>query len=394
MPELATQRQLITLAALTGRDWQNEQLTSAEANDLIRRYTDDPTPDIENGDGAGAGAQPQEQQDGAPQKRPSPGGSGDDLLLAALRESVESVARSYGMNIEPGTEAVDDKIREIVGTPRTLTIATPPEFPGGKLDLQEVQNAHKNFPEALMLISDRQHLMLIGPTGGGKTTAMMHAANVLRDSEGQPFKFYAKPCTMTDTSSDWFGYNSAHGYEPSLFRLAYEHGGIFVAEEIDAGNPSITTGMHMAVENGIGAFPDRMVTMHPDFRFVSTANTWGHGADRQYIGRNPLDAATIDRFWQMDWDYDEQLERSLSINAALSVNPEHEKTAHEWVSYVQRIRRHAFESREHIVISPRASIKGARALALGVLPRERIEEMLLWRNTKDSVRARLIQGGR
>jgi hypothetical protein len=134
--------------------------------------------------------------------------------------------------------------------------------------------------------------------------------------------------------------------------------------------------------------------MHPDFRFVSTANTWGHGADRQYVGRNPLDAATIDRFWQMDWDYDEQLERALGVAAALSVGEEHEKTAHDWISYVQRIRRHAFESREHIVVSPRASIKGARALALGIIPREHVEEMLLWRNVKDSVRARLVQGGR
>lgn len=392
MPEFATQRQLITLAALTGQDWQDRNLTKSEASDLIRQYTDNPPPNIEGHD-QGPGPNEQEDQEGTPQPQPAPG-SGDDVLLAALRASVETVARDMGLNIEPGSEAVDDKIREIVGGTRSVTVITPPAFPSGNHIQATVENAHEHFPELVTLVSDKQHVMLIGPTGGGKTTAAMHAAKACINSEGESFAFFAKPCTMTDTSSDWFGYNSAHGYEPSLFRKAYEHGGLFVAEEIDAGNPSITTGIHMAVENGVSAFPDRMVEMHPDFRFVSTANTWGYGADRQYVGRNPLDAATIDRFWQLDWDYDESLERSLALHAALSVGEEHEKMAQDWVTYVQRVRKNVYEAREQLVVSPRASIKGARALALGIMPRERIERMLLWRNTKDSVRARLLQTGR
>jgi MoxR-like ATPase len=390
--EPATQRQLITLAALTGQDWQDKPLTRMEADILIQQLTDDPIPDAPGVPGDD-GNEPDEN-DGQPQAnpRPAPGQAGDDILLAAIRESVERVAREMGAEMEPGTDAVDEKIRQIVGVPRTIKVITEQEFPHGNEQHETVvENSHKNFPELLELITDHQHVMLIGPTGGGKTTAAMHAASVLHDRLGNPMKFYAKPCTMTDTSSDWFGYDSSHGYVPSLFRTAYEHGGLFTAEEIDAGNPSITTGIHMAVENGVGGFPDRMVEMHPDFRFVSTANTWGHGADRQYVGRNPLDSATLDRFWQMDWDYDERLERALAIRG---VGPEHEKMAHEWVTYVQTIRHRAFEAREQLVVSPRASIKGARALARGRISRERIEEMLLWRNTKESVRARLIQGGR
>jgi MoxR-like ATPase len=393
--EPATQRQLITLAALTGKDWSDKDLTYGQARELIQEYTDEPLPDADGADENAHNHPPaprEEPQDGRAEAEEH--GAGDDVLLAALRNSVERIARNWGLDLAPGSDAVDEKIREIVGLPRKLIIEQPPEFPGGKVSVTELENAHKNFPELLELIADRQHVMLIGPTGGGKTTATMHASQHITGGDGQPLKFYAKPCTMTDTSSDWFGYNSAHGYEPSLFRIAYENGGVFTAEEIDAGNPSITTGMHMAVENGVGAFPDRMVEMHPDFRFVSTANTWGHGADRQYVGRNPLDAATTDRFWQMDWDYDEGLERGLSVQAAISIGAEYEKLAHDWVTFVQTIRARAFEAREQLVISPRASIKGARALARGRLPRERIEEMLLWRGVKDSVRARLLQTGR
>ena len=394
MPEAATQRQLITLAALTGEDWQDRNLTKDEASLLIRQYTDNPQPNIANDNQDGrTQTEPPESQD-APQPVAAPTGNPDDVLLAALRESVESVARRMGLDLPAGTEAVDETIRNIVGVPRDVHITIPPTHPDQDTITSIAKNTHRNFPTLAMLVSDRQHVMLIGPTGGGKTTAAMHAAHACVNSQGEPFAFYAKACTMTDTSSDWFGYNSAHGYEPSLFRKAYEYGGLFVAEEIDAGNPSITTGIHMAVENGVAAFPDRMIDMHPDFRFVSTANTWGYGMDRQYVGRNPLDAATIDRFWQLDWDYDETLERHLAITAALGINPNFESEANEWVTYVQRIRKHVYEAREQLVISPRASIKGARALAIGSIPRGNIERMLLWRNTKDSVRARLLQTGR
>jgi MoxR-like ATPase len=390
----ATQRQFITLAALTGRDWQDQPLTYAEAEDLIRQHTDAPDPDVDGVPMPGAQSNQDQQSSNRPSASPAQQPPDGDVLLAALRKSVEDVARGMGLNLPPDTEAVDEKIREIVGVNRSLVVKMAPEFPRGNVSETVIDNTHRNFPELLQLLADHQHVMLVGPTGGGKTTAAMHAAQALRDAEGAPLTFYARPCTMTDVSSDWFGYNSSHGYEPSLFRRAYENGGLFVAEEIDAGNPSITTGIHMAVENGVGAFPDRMVKMHQDFRFVSTANTWGHGADRQYVGRNPLDAATLDRFWQMDWEYDEQLERALAVANAAAVGAEHEKAAHEWVSYVQTIRARVFESREQIVVSPRASIKGARALALGSLPPVRVEEMLIWRGVKDSIRARLMQTGR
>ena len=34
----------------------------------------------------------------------------------------------------------------------------------------------------------------------------------------------------------------------------------------------------------------------PNCIIIVTANTMGHGADRQYVGNNQLDAATLDRF--------------------------------------------------------------------------------------------------
>ena len=46
---------------------------------------------------------------------------------------------------------------------------------------------------------------------------------------------------------------------------------------------------------------------------IGAMNTFGHGADRLYVGRNQLDAATLDRFVgaTVEMDYDKDLECKL-----------------------------------------------------------------------------------
>jgi cobaltochelatase CobS len=58
---------------------------------------------------------------------------------------------------------------------------------------------------------------------------------------------------------------------------------------------------------------------HPDFICIAAANTYGRGADRQYVGRNELDESTLDRFriGTVPMDYHEQLERQLCPDNAL-----------------------------------------------------------------------------
>ena len=49
---------------------------------------------------------------------------------------------------------------------------------------------------------------------------------------------------------------------------------------------------------------------HPETILIAAANTIGRGADAQYVGRNQLDAATLDRFIlaMIRVDYDPALE--------------------------------------------------------------------------------------
>jgi hypothetical protein len=48
------------------------------------------------------------------------------------------------------------------------------------------------------------------------------------------------------------------------------------------------------------------------FHIMAAANTYGTGADALYVGRNQLDAATLDRFYVVEMDYDRKLEAKLA----------------------------------------------------------------------------------
>ena len=62
------------------------------------------------------------------------------------------------------------------------------------------------------------------------------------------------------------------------------------------------------------AFPHETIDRHKDFRIIAAANTWGKGSDMQYVGRNALDGATLDRFDNIYLDYDRKLESNLYPN--------------------------------------------------------------------------------
>jgi hypothetical protein len=133
---------------------------------------------------------------------------------------------------------------------------------------------------------------------------------------------------------------------------------------MDAANAGVLTGCNMVLANGHIATPVGMRDKHADFWFCAGANTFGTGANRQYVGRNALDAATLDRFAVIDWPVDEGLEAMLvGINQK---SPEFDildggkVEPSEWLSMVQRYRKAAENLKIKTVISPRATIYGCR----------------------------------
>jgi cobaltochelatase CobS len=144
------------------------------------------------------------------------------------------------------------------------------------------------------------------PPAPAKSMLAKHAAEAL----GLPFQ--ALSLGPTTPMSKVFGYFDAHGhYHDTPFRRAFEHGGVMLLDELDNGHPGLLGELNQALAPRARAFADGMVTAHDDFRLVATANTYGTGGDRQYVGRQVLDAATLDRFVMIDVPIDPLLEQRI-----------------------------------------------------------------------------------
>lgn len=168
---------------------------------------------------------------------------------------------------------------------------------------------HEMTEEVLSYIGARLPVLLVGPAGSGKTHIAILCSKLLG------LDYYSISVNEQTSKSDFLGYKDANGVlVETNFRKAYQNGGVFIIDEIDAGNPNILTVVNSALSNETCPFPDGMIARHEDFVCVCTANTFGEGESLQYIGRNILDAATRDRFASLYIDYSDTLEKSLIPN--------------------------------------------------------------------------------
>lgn len=221
---------------------------------------------------------------------------------------------------------------------------------------------HAQFDTLLSFCRARVNTMIVGPAGSGKTTAAKAVAKAL-DVEFYYVPAFSDPFTV-------LGYNDAHGrYVRTPARDAYEHGGVILFDEIDGCDPNAMVALNALIENDKAAFPDGMVQKHRDCIIIAAANTFGHGGTSDYVGRNKLDGASLDRFAVLEWSYDEAFE--------LAIAPDPEYTRH-----VQKIRARAKERGLRVLVTPRASIKGGALIKAGV-PRELVDAALLRKGLPD-----------
>lgn len=230
---------------------------------------------------------------------------------------------------------------------------------------------HFLFPEILTTVNANIPTALIGPAGSGKSTVVEQVAKALE------LKFFLQ--NSVSGAHELAGYLDAHGkYNTTTFRTVFEGGGVFFIDEVDTSDAGALKWLNGALANGHAMFPDKPdpVNRHPKFRAIIAANTYGTGADRMYVGANQLDASTLDRFVFFDFGYDEKLETALSGNL-------------DWAKRVQELRAAAFAEKARIVISPRASINGAKLLAAG-WKQELVEERIIWKGLDAELKRRIL----
>lgn len=309
--------------------------------------------------------------------------SGLDANAAALLE----LLRKLGGGISE--ERVLDLIRQHGGQPAHVTL----DLTAPGIDLSTETVMHHRFPLLAAAVAARVNVMLVGPAGSGKTTAAAKCAEAL----GLPF--YGTGAINSEYKLT--GFVDAQGRIVSTaFRKAFEHGGLFLFDEIDASLPSALLAFNAALANDWMDFPDGCIKRHENFRVIAGANTFGTGADRQYVGRNQLDAASLDRYAVIEWGYDEALEASL-IGAPAPTNAprpqsiaplsaeQAQSRAVEWCDHVRKVRKAVDDLKVRHVVSPRATINGARLLAAGWTWSD-CEESVIWKGLDKDTKAKVV----
>lgn len=309
---------------------------------------------------------------------------GIDDNAAALLELLRRIGG--GVN----EDRVLELIRQHGGQPAHVTIDLT--APGIKLSGDAIM--HHRFPLLVSAVAARVNTMLVGPAGSGKTTAGLKVAEAL----GLPFEFTG----AIDNAYKLAGFIDAQGrIVHTGFRRAFENGGVFLFDEMDGSMPGALLAFNAALANDMYDFPDGCVKRHPDFRAIAGANTYGTGADRQYVGRNKLDAASLDRYAVLEWGYDEALEASFvgaqapkGAPVPPSIKPlsegEAQAQAINWLGRVQKIRKAVNDLNVLHVVSPRATINGSKLLAAGWSWSD-TEEAVIWKGLDADTKAKVLK---
>jgi len=204
---------------------------------------------------------------------------------------------------------IDKSIKHIqdeLETVRKTTVKTVVVKEGVKVKQLEGEVFHEDYEVLLKLAIAGVPVLVTGEAGSGKTYSAVQVA------KSMGLEFRSLSVGLQTSKTDLLGYMDATGkYVNTSFREMYEKGGVFVMDEIDAGNSNVLIVINSALSNGFASFPDKQVEVHKDFRFIATANTIGKGANTKYVGRNQLDAALLDRFAIIHLGYSDSVEASL-----------------------------------------------------------------------------------
>ena len=226
-------------------------------------------------------------------------------LLKIVRDEVAKI--NYKENVR---KEISEEVEKIISEEKKkLNLPTVHiiNLHGEEIGRTDAEHFHEKFEEILSLVNMDEPVMLIGPAGSGKNYSIAQVSKALN-----------KHMYYTNNASNEFkltGFIDAGGnYRDTEFYKAFKNGGVFFLDEIDNSDPSALIVINSALANGYMAFPHETIDRHPDFRMVAAANTWGRGSDFQYVGRNALDASTLDRFDNVFFDYDMALEEKLYPN--------------------------------------------------------------------------------
>lgn len=174
----------------------------------------------------------------------------------------------------------------------------------------EDEVTHEKFEEVLQCVLANIPVYLNGSAGTGKNVICKQIADIMN------LEFYFSNALTQEYKLS--GFIDANGvYHETQFYKAFKNGGVFMLDELDASIPDVVVSLNAALANGYFDFPIGKIYAHKDFRCVAAGNTLGNGATYEYVARNQLDAATLNRFAFIEIDYSKKIEDTLTSDKQL-----------------------------------------------------------------------------
>lgn len=231
------------------------------------------------------------------------------LQLNILEQAIaEDVVRTRGDYIRKQIAgSLDDEIRKFIfDTYGPIKKKIQLEVDGQKVEMG-AEVLHEMFEPILKLTKLNIPCFLTGPAGTGKSVICQQVAKALN------LDFYFSNAVTQEYKIT--GFTDANGtYHETPFYKAFKNGGLFFLDEMDASIPDVLVILNAAIANRKMDFPAPIgnVDAHPDFRVIAAGNTFGTGADAQYVGRFQLDMATLNRFSVVQVGYSPDIEMLMA----------------------------------------------------------------------------------
>ena len=235
--------------------------------------------------------------------------------------------------------------------------------------------------QVLISLKEKEKILLVGPTGCGKSTFIEQLAARLN----WPLIRVAASGGLaeSDLLGEWTVQDGETIYNYGFLPRAMKMGAICLIDEIDGIEPSVAFSIHQVMEaqgklvllqNG-----GEIIEPHESFRLVTTANSLGHGDETGlYAGIKVLNAAFLDRFaavFQMSY-MPPLLEAQIVRNRAPSCTTAMARTLVKVATDVRRAQQNeeiycTFSTRRLIELARKYSQLGefSAALQLAVLSR-------------------------